>query len=184
MSLLGNSFYRAARYGGCSHERGCLRKISQSVSEFRLGWCTSNWPRRSRAGNRKLWHAPVKMPGLDASQKAAAEAEAGPHLIEAGPGTGKTQTLIARIEWLLERGVEPTSILVLTFSNKAAEELRERVAASAPDAAPAIWAGTFHAFGLDILRKFAIVSGWIPLYVLQILATPCSCSRKGSRHCR
>ena len=50
--------------------------------------------------------------------------------------------------------MDPASILVLTFSNKAAEELRERVAASAPDAAPAIWAGTFHAFGLEILRKF------------------------------
>ncbi len=96
----------------------------------------------------------VKIPALDASQEAAAEAEAGPHLIEAGPGTGKTRTLIGRIEWLLERGVDPTSILVLTFSNKAAEELRERVGASAPDAAPAIWAGTFHAFGLEILRKF------------------------------
>ena len=99
-------------------------------------------------------NAPVPRPALDASQKAAAEAEAGPHLIEAGPGTGKTRTLIARIEWLLERGVDPTSILVLTFSNNAAEELRERVAASAPEAAPAMWAGTFHAFGLDILRKF------------------------------
>lgn len=98
--------------------------------------------------------APAKMPALDDSQKTAARAEAGPHLIEAGPGTGKTRTLIARIEWLLERGVNPTSILVLTFSNKAAEELRERVASSAPDAAPAIWAGTFHAFGLEILRKF------------------------------
>ena len=99
-------------------------------------------------------NAPVKMPALDVSQKTAAEAEAGPHLIEAGPGTGKTRTLIARIEWLLQRGVDPISILVLTFSNQAAEELRERVAASAPDAAAAIWAGTFHAFGLDILRKF------------------------------
>ena len=99
-------------------------------------------------------HAPARMPALDDSQKTAAKAEAGPHLIEAGPGTGKTRTLIARIEWLLEQGVDPTSILVLTFSNKAAEELRERVAASAPDAAPAIWAGTFHAFGLEILRKF------------------------------
>ncbi len=99
-------------------------------------------------------HAPTRMPALDDSQKTAARAEAGPHLIEAGPGTGKTRTLIARIEWLLEQGADPTSILVLTFSNKAAEELRERVAASAPDAAPAIWAGTFHAFGLEILRKF------------------------------
>ena len=95
-----------------------------------------------------------KVPTLDASQKAAAEAEAGPHLIEAGPGTGKTRTLIARIDWLLNRGVDPSSILALTFSNKAAEELRERVAVSAPNAAPAIWAGTFHAFGLEVLRKF------------------------------
>ena len=106
---------------------------------------------------------PVKMPALDASQMAAAEAEAGPHLIEAGPGTGKTRTLIARILWLLERGVDPSSILVLTFSNKAAEELRERVAASAPVAAPAIWAGTFHSFGLEILRKFGNRLGLDPL---------------------
>ena len=98
--------------------------------------------------------APVRLPALDNSQKTAAGAEPGPHLIEAGPGTGKTRTLIARINWLLQQGVDPTSILVLTFSNKAAEELRERVAASAPEAAPAIWAGTFHAFGLEILRKF------------------------------
>ena len=98
--------------------------------------------------------APPGVSALDDSQKTAARADAGPHLIEAGPGTGKTRTLIARIEWLLEQGVDPTSILVLTFSNKAAEELRERVAASAPDAAPAIWAGTFHAFGLEILRKY------------------------------
>ena len=93
-------------------------------------------------------------PAPDSSQRAAAEVESGPHLIEAGPGTGKTRTLIARIGWLLDRGVDPSSILVLTFSNKAAEELRERVAVSAPDAAPAIWAGTFHAFGLEVLRKF------------------------------
>ena len=104
-----------------------------------------------------------KVPALDGSQKAAAEAESGPHLIEAGPGTGKTRTLIARIEWLLGRGVDPSSMLVLTFSNKAAEELRERVAVSAPDAAPAIWAGTFHAFGLEILRKFGDRLGLDPL---------------------
>ena len=106
---------------------------------------------------------PVEMPALNASQESAAEAESGPHLIEAGPGTGKTRTLIARIQWLLEQDVDPASILVLTFSNKAAEELRERVAASAPDAAPAIWAGTFHAFGLEILRKFGNQLGLDPL---------------------
>ena len=94
------------------------------------------------------------MPTLDASQEAASKGEAGPYLIEAGPGTGKTRTLIGRIEWLLDCGVDPASILVLTFSNKAAEQLRERVTAFAPDAAPAIWAGTFHSFGLEVLRKF------------------------------
>ncbi|MGQ4878870.1 UvrD-helicase domain-containing protein [Billgrantia sp. LNSP4103-1] len=93
-------------------------------------------------------------PGLDDSQRIAAEAEGAPHLIEAGPGTGKTRTLIARIDWLLDQGANPSSILALTFSNKAAEELRERVTVSAAAAAPAIWAGTFHAFGLELLRKF------------------------------
>jgi len=100
-----------------------------------------------------------KAPALDASQKAAAEAEGGPHLIEAGPGTGKTRTLIARIDWLLRRKTDPGSILALTFSNKAAEEMRERVALSAPEAAPAIWAGTFHAFGLEVLRKYGHLLG-------------------------
>lgn len=95
-----------------------------------------------------------KSPPLDDSQREAAEAEQGPHLIEAGPGTGKTRTLIGRINWLLDRGAEPESILALTFSNKAAEEMRERVAIIAPDAATGIWAGTFHAFGLEILRKY------------------------------
>lgn len=98
-------------------------------------------------------------PGLDPSQKAAAEHEDSPLLVEAGPGTGKTRTLIARIEHLLQKGVAPAGILVLTFSNKAAREIRERVAASAPVAAAEIWAGTFHAFGLEFLRKFGDLDG-------------------------
>lgn len=106
--------------------------------------------------------SPHKSPALDDSQKAAAEAEGGPYLIEAGPGTGKTRTLIARIDWLLERGTDPASILALTFSNKAAEEMRERVALSSPNAAPAIWAGTFHAFGLEVLRKYGGLLGLDP----------------------
>ncbi|MCP5366742.1 MAG: UvrD-helicase domain-containing protein [Hyphomicrobiales bacterium] len=100
-----------------------------------------------------------KAPALDDSQKAAAEAKGGPHLIEAGPGTGKTRTLIACIDWLLSLNTDPASILALTFSNKAAEEMRERVALSAPNAAPAIWSGTFHAFGLEVLRKYGHLQG-------------------------
>ncbi|MGH7779515.1 MAG: UvrD-helicase domain-containing protein [Candidatus Binataceae bacterium] len=93
-------------------------------------------------------------PQLDESQRKAAEAGAGPLLIEAGPGTGKTRTLVARIVWLCGRSANPASILALTFSNKAAEEIRERVAVALPEAAAAIWTGTFHAFGLEIVRKY------------------------------
>ena len=93
-------------------------------------------------------------PQLDESQRKAAEAGAGPLLIEAGPGTGKTRTLVARIVWLWGRLANPASILTLTFSNKAAEEIRERVAVALPEAAAAIWTGTFHAFGLEIVRKY------------------------------
>lgn len=91
---------------------------------------------------------------LDDSQKRAAEAESGSLLIEAGPGTGKTSTLVGRVLHLLKKSVKAENILCLTFSNKAAEEMRERVALIAPDAAHKIWMGTFHAFGLELLRKF------------------------------
>lgn len=91
---------------------------------------------------------------LDPSQLTAARVEHGPVLVEAGPGTGKTRTLVGRVVHLLDSGVDPRSILALTFSNKAAEEMRERVARVAPDAAPLIWMGTFHAFGLELLRKY------------------------------
>lgn len=90
---------------------------------------------------------------LDRSQEEAAFIASGPVLVEAGPGTGKTRTLVARVVHLLGQGVDPNAILALTFSNKAAEEMRSRIAAVAPDAAPLIWIGTFHAFGLELLRK-------------------------------
>ncbi len=92
---------------------------------------------------------------MDPSQQDAAHAPRGPLLLEAGPGTGKTRTLVGRIVFLLEQGVPPTSILALTFSNRAAEELRSRVAEARPDDAPRIWIGTFHAFGLELLRRYS-----------------------------
>jgi superfamily I DNA/RNA helicase len=92
---------------------------------------------------------------LNDEQKQAAEHWGSPYLLEAGPGTGKTQTLVGRLNWLLEKkGVSPEKVLVLTFSNKAAGELSDRIAAKAPAAAAAIWIGTFHSFGLDIIRRF------------------------------
>ncbi|MBM2713493.1 UvrD-helicase domain-containing protein [Mesorhizobium caraganae] len=91
---------------------------------------------------------------LNSLQASAAAHRGEPYLLEAGPGTGKTQTLIARVEGLLEEGVDPRRILLLTFSNKAAGEMAERIARKRPEAAAAMWIGTFHAFGLDIIRRF------------------------------
>ncbi len=92
-------------------------------------------------------------PRLDRSQLTAAEHAGSPLLLEAGPGTGKTLTLVARVVHLIEGGVDPASILALTFSNKAAREITDRVADALPNQAPLIWTGTFHGFGLEILRR-------------------------------
>ncbi len=91
---------------------------------------------------------------LNKLQAVAASHRGVPYLLEAGPGTGKTQTLIARIKSLLADKVDPRRILVLTFSNKAAGEIAERIARVDKAAAAAMWTGTFHAFGLDIIRRF------------------------------
>jgi DNA helicase II / ATP-dependent DNA helicase PcrA len=96
---------------------------------------------------------------LDESQKAAARVPSGPILIAAGPGTGKTRTLVARVLYLLGQGVPPESILVLTFSNKAAEELRARIGRAAPEAAQFIRMETFHSFSLELLRKYGTEIG-------------------------
>lgn len=93
--------------------------------------------------------------GLDESQTKAAQASEEPILVDAGPGTGKTRTLVGRIVYLLRQGAAPESILVLTFSNKAAEEIRERVGRAIPEAAQSIRVETFHSLGLEWLRKYA-----------------------------
>jgi DNA helicase II / ATP-dependent DNA helicase PcrA len=89
----------------------------------------------------------------DPSQDVAAVHRGSAFLLQAGPGTGKTRTLVKRVLSLLAEGVDPSSILVLTFSNRAAGELSERIAAAAPGAVAKIWIGTFHAFGLDLIRR-------------------------------
>lgn len=92
-------------------------------------------------------------------QRRAVEHRGPAYLLEAGPGTGKTQTLISRVESLLADGVDPVRILLLTFSNKAAGEMADRIAVRNRDAAAAMWIGTFHAFGLDLIRRFPAECG-------------------------
>ncbi|NOT20412.1 MAG: UvrD-helicase domain-containing protein [Sideroxydans sp.] len=91
---------------------------------------------------------------LNRLQEEAANHRGNAYLLEAGPGTGKTQTLTARVDRLLADHVDPRRILLLTFSNKAAGEMAERIALKHKDAAAAMWIGTFHAFGLDVIRRF------------------------------
>lgn len=86
---------------------------------------------------------------LDPSQKASATWDAGALLVDAGPGTGKTRTLVHRIKYCLASGVAPANILALTFSNKAAEEMHERLSAMDAKASLEMWVGTFHSFGLE-----------------------------------
>ncbi len=110
--------------------------------------------------------APEPLP-LDDSQRAAATIERGPLLLGAGPGTGKTRTLVARVKHLLETGVAPEEILCLTFSRKATAELRERIARHLPHGvAYRVAVCTFHAFGLDLLRRYHRAAGLPPRPVL------------------
>ncbi|MBU1057867.1 MAG: UvrD-helicase domain-containing protein [Proteobacteria bacterium] len=91
---------------------------------------------------------------LDPSQDRAAAHRGKPFQLQAGPGTGKTRTLVKRVLSLLEEGIDPAAILILTFSNRAAGELSERLAEAASEAAPKFWIGTFHALGLDLMRRY------------------------------
>ncbi len=94
------------------------------------------------------------VPAGDASQQAAATCTGRPVLVNAGPGTGKTATLVQRMAYLLnDCGAEPEQLLVLTFSNDAADELRQRIASHLGEArATRLEVSTFHGFGVKFLH--------------------------------
>jgi len=97
---------------------------------------------------------------LDPAQEEAVAHGHGPALVLAGPGTGKTAVLALRIEGLVGSGFAPSSVLALTFTNRAAGELRERIGRSLGEAeAAAVVAGTFHAFCNGLLREHAAEAG-------------------------
>ncbi len=90
----------------------------------------------------------------DPAQENAARHRGTPYLLRAGPGTGKTRTLVRRVETLIADHVDPPSMLVLTFSNRTAGELSERLSKAIGENAAQMWVGTFHGFGLDLVRRF------------------------------
>ncbi|MEK7402766.1 MAG: UvrD-helicase domain-containing protein [Gemmatimonadota bacterium] len=94
--------------------------------------------------------------GLNPAQREAVEFGDGPLLVLAGAGSGKTRVLTTRITRLiLERGIEPHRILAVTFTNKAAGEMRERIARQLGASPNGLWMGTFHAIGARIVRRAA-----------------------------
>jgi ATP-dependent DNA helicase UvrD/PcrA len=97
---------------------------------------------------------------LNKQQLAAVAAPPGPILVIAGAGSGKTRTLTYRVAYLLENGIDPRNILLLTFTNKAAREMLNRVANLLPVDASGLWGGTFHSVGNRILRRHGIALGY------------------------
>ena len=121
------------------------------------------------------WHPPP----LDEFQQSVVDHPGGPLLVLAGPGTGKTTTLVeAIVDRIERRGADPASVLALTFSRKAAEQLRDRVTARLGRTMATTLSSTFHSFAYGLVRRYSTAD----LYAapLRLLSAPGA----GRRSCR
>ena len=103
---------------------------------------------------------------LNEQQQAAVTALPGPALVIAGAGSGKTRTLTYRVAYLIEQGIPPDRILLLTFTNKAAREMMRRVADLLGAELQSLWGGTFHSIGARLLRRHAAKLGFRPDFTI------------------
>jgi DNA helicase-2/ATP-dependent DNA helicase PcrA len=97
---------------------------------------------------------------LNEAQYEAVTSVDGPHLVIAGAGTGKTRTIVYRVAYLVELGVKPDHILLLTFTRKAAQEMLRKAAILLDSRCENISGGTFHSFANNVLRKYAPLIGY------------------------
>jgi DNA helicase II / ATP-dependent DNA helicase PcrA len=105
--------------------------------------------------------------GLNPEQRAAVEHFEGPILTLAGAGSGKTRVLTTRVAHLInEHGVDPAAILAVTFTNKAAAEMRARIRRLLGREPAGMWVGTFHSIGARLLRRHAGRLGWTPNFTI------------------
>ena len=105
---------------------------------------------------------------LNPEQRRAVEHFEGPCLVLAGAGSGKTRVLTTRVcRLIMEHGVPPDRILAVTFTNKAAREMRERVVAMLGGEPKGIWMSTFHALGARLMRRHAPVLGWTRSFTIR-----------------
>src|SRR5579883_1359325 len=110
---------------------------------------------------------PPYLAGLNEPQRRAVEAVDGPVLVLAGAGTGKTRVLTTRLAHILAtRRAWPSQILAVTFTNKAALEMRERLERMIGQSAEGLWLGTFHAIAARLLRRHAEVVGLKPNFTI------------------
>ncbi len=147
------------------------RRRQSTTEEYIGGQLTLGLPADGRPARDSGDAAEQMLADLNGEQRRAVIHEAGPLLIVAGAGTGKTTVITRRIAWLVAtKRARPSEILALTFTDKAAAEMEERVDVLVPYGYTDIWISTFHAFGDRVVRDHALDLGLAPDF--RILTKP------------